>query len=214
MRQQPPTKTTIRRLRLSQIRTDADTQSRARIDEATVGEYAGRMIVGDPFPAIVVFHRDSTYILADGFHRVCAARMAQLETLLADVRHGTRTDALKYSLASNHTHGLRRTNEDKQHAVTLALREFAHLSDRLIADLCGVSHPVVGQLRRQLVKFTSWQKRAGKDGKMRRLPTTADTESREQTLPPSPPLGKGARESGQGGLPIHSFGLPTKCSVG
>ena len=73
------TKMTVRLLRLAQIRADADTQSRARIDETTVAEYAERMSASDPLPAIVVFHQKG----------------------LADVHEGTRTDALKFSLASN-----------------------------------------------------------------------------------------------------------------
>ena len=177
----------VERLKLSQIVTDAGTQSRARMDEATAAEYAARMIAGDPFPPVTVFQDRRRFFLADGFHRVRGAKLAKLNTILAEVRQGTRTDALRFSLASNHSHGLRRTNEDKQYAVTLALRELAHLSDRLIAELCGVSHPVVGQLRRQLVKFTSSDQRTGKDGKLRRLPNLSEPEA--QSLEVTSPNG-------------------------
>ena len=40
------------RLRLSQIRTDAGTQSRAAISERTGADYAERMIAGDRFPPV------------------------------------------------------------------------------------------------------------------------------------------------------------------
>jgi ParB-like chromosome segregation protein Spo0J len=100
--------TTIRRLRLPQIRTNAGTQTRVLVDEAAVADYAEAMIAGDRFPPVVVFFDGRDYILADGFHRIRAARQARYETIQAEVRQGTRTDALQFSLASNHSHGLRR----------------------------------------------------------------------------------------------------------
>jgi hypothetical protein len=56
-------------------------------------------------------------------------------------------------IRTNHSHGLRRTNADKQHAVEVALKAFPDRNDRSIADLCGVSHPSVSAARRQLVKY-------------------------------------------------------------
>ena len=117
--------------------------------------YAEAMIRGDRFPPIDVFQDNGDLVLADGFHRVRAARKARFERIDAVVHHGTRTDALKFSLQANHSHGLRRSNADKQYAVTLALTEFSRLSDRMIAALCGVSHSTVGIVRRQLVDSTS-----------------------------------------------------------
>jgi hypothetical protein len=74
-------------------------------------------------------------------------------------------------LSANHQHGLRRTNEDKRHAIAVALREFSRLSDRMIADLCGVAHASVAAGRGQLVNLTSCQTpRLGRDGKIRNLP--------------------------------------------
>lgn len=69
-------------------------------------------------------------------------------------------------------HGLRRTNADKRRAVMAAL---AHpngrgLSDRLIAEHCGVSDPFVGTVRAELQTVSSLattEKRKGKDGKQR-----------------------------------------------
>jgi len=58
----------IARLRRSLIRTDADTQSRAAANETTVAEYAERMVAGDQFPPVVMFHtHGDVYILADRF---------------------------------------------------------------------------------------------------------------------------------------------------
>ncbi len=48
-----------RRMRLEAIRTDAGTQSRARIDEMVVADYAEAMIRGDKFPPVVVFQKEA-----------------------------------------------------------------------------------------------------------------------------------------------------------
>ena len=89
----------IARLRLPLIRTDAGTQSRAAINETTVAEYAERMIAGDRFPPVVVFLNNGDYLLADGFHRLLAKKLAKFEHIDAEVRQGTRLDALKFSLS-------------------------------------------------------------------------------------------------------------------
>jgi DNA-binding transcriptional ArsR family regulator len=128
------------------------------------------MVRGARFPPVVVFSHNGAYLLADGFHRFRARKLAKFERIDAEVRCGTRLDALKFSLAANHRHGLPRSNEDKRHAITIALREFPDWSDRAVAELVGVSQPTVSVHRRQLINFISCAKRLGRDGKRRRLP--------------------------------------------
>lgn len=55
--------------------------------------------------------------------------------------------------------GLRRTIEDKRHAITVALGQFSHLSDRMLTDLCGVSHASVAAVRSQLANLASCERR-------------------------------------------------------
>jgi hypothetical protein len=93
-------------------------------------------------------------------------------------------DAVKFSLSSNQGHGLRRTNEDKRHAVEIALHEFPAWSDRAVAQLCGVTHPSVGAVRRQLENFTSCEKRLGRDGKRRKVVENPDRSTEVYSLPP------------------------------
>ena len=133
-----------------------------------MAEYAESMLAGDEFPPLVVFQSRDEFVLADGFHRLRAASCAKFNEIVAEIRLGTRIDALRHSLAANHTHGLRRTTEDKRYAVTVALREFRDWSDRMIADVANVSHPLVAQMRRQLEEFPV--RRTGRDGKIRALP--------------------------------------------
>jgi hypothetical protein len=66
---------------LDAIRTDGDTQTRVAMDVAAITDYAEAMADGVVFPPIVVYREGSDYWLADGFHRVAAARKAHLTTL-------------------------------------------------------------------------------------------------------------------------------------
>jgi hypothetical protein len=61
-------------------------------------------------------------------------------------------DAIIAACGENADHGLRRTNEDKRRAVERLLGdpEWIKWSDRKIADVCRVSHPFVGTVRKEL----------------------------------------------------------------
>lgn len=137
---------------ISQIRLDGNTQSRIRIDDSTVSEYAEAMEQGRKFPPAVVFFDGTDHWLADGFHRVYAASVLKKAKIACDVREGSRRDAVLYSVGANASHGLRRTNADKRRAVETLLQdpEWVKWTDRAIAERCGVSHPFVANLRREI----------------------------------------------------------------
>ena len=127
------------------IVVDAALQPRQQMDMAMVLEYSGEMQGGAQFPAVVAFGTVEQCWLADGFHRVEAARIAQLPVVKVELRAGGRREAQLFSLGANATHGLRRTNSDKRRAVETALRdeEWTLWSDREIAQRCAVSAPLV-----------------------------------------------------------------------
>jgi hypothetical protein len=104
------------------------------------------------FHHIRFFYDGEKYWLADGFHRVAAAKKGECGEIVADVRSGTRRDAILYSVGANATHGLRRTNADKRRAVLTLLgdEEWSQWSDREIARRCGVSTPFASKLRSEL----------------------------------------------------------------
>ncbi len=79
----------------------------------------------------------------DGWHRVMAAEQIGAMDIPAEVRNGGRVEALKHALGANAIHGQRRTNADKRRCVELAVKEFASLSSRAIAELCGVGVDMV-----------------------------------------------------------------------
>src|SRR5205809_714238 len=95
---------------LTLILTDAACQARVKIRPSVVRDYRWAMTEqisagGLRFPPIVLFTDGEHYWLADGFHRVLAARAAGLSEFPADVRPGTERDAMLFSISSNGTHG-------------------------------------------------------------------------------------------------------------
>lgn len=139
-------------MRVDQIRIDGGTQPRAQINEAVVSEYAEALTDGAKLPAVVVFHDGADYWLADGFHRFHAYRKNGACDIEADIRQGTKRDAILYSVGANDAHGLRRSREDKRNAVLtlLADDEWREWSDREIARACRVNHETVGRVRAEL----------------------------------------------------------------
>jgi hypothetical protein len=129
----------VSRVELVAIAIDAGTQVRAAINEATVADYAEQMTNGVQFPAIVLFHDGNQYYLADGFHRVMAAKRNDWREIDADVHPGTKTDALWFALGANKANGERLTPADKKHAIVLALQTWgAAKSLRSIAAQIGM----------------------------------------------------------------------------
>lgn len=134
------------------IRMDGGTQPRQGIFWEVAYEYGDLMAEGVKLPPVTVFYDGAEYWLADGFHRVHAAKLQEIATLAADVIQGTLEDAQWYSFGANKSHGLMRSNDDKQRAVQAALKhpKCAGLSDRAIAKHVGVDQKTVGTWRAKL----------------------------------------------------------------
>ncbi|HWN09744.1 MAG TPA: hypothetical protein VNO50_10835 [Pyrinomonadaceae bacterium] len=145
---------TSRIVALDEVVVDQTIQVRAILREDIVAEYCERLQAGDAFPPIVAFvSNDSpSLLLADGWHRLLAFKMAGRREIHCDVRQGDKTEALKFALRANMSHGIRRTHEDKRKCVQLALSEFPEVSDRGIALMCAVSHPFVAKCRLSLLQ--------------------------------------------------------------
>lgn len=154
-------------LRLDSVRLDGGTQPRAAMNKNVIEEYGGFITDGAVFPAVTVFYDGAEYWLADGFHRFQAHREINALEIDADVKQGSKRDAVLYSVGANSSHGLRRTNDDKKRAVKVLLEdsEWTGWSDREIARRCGVSHEFVRQVRPQVSTVDASDKRKGADGK-------------------------------------------------
>ena len=204
-----------REILLTDIRIDK-TQSRARIDDETVRDYAESMDDGVDFPPVIVFWDGKEYWLADGFHRLAAAQKREKKSIACEVRQGTMRDALKYSFQANAAHGLKRTNEDKRRAVELALAdgEWQGWSSPMLAELCGVSEWLVDDVRKPLNKQVREsrtseeppaEKRKGRDGKLYRVKKRRlGKKNRGDTSPDPVTEAANGKEPSQNGAPAVS----------
>lgn len=152
------------RVPIASIVVDAGTQIRAAISEDVVAVYAERMAAGDEFPAVCLFHDGNHYYLADGFHRCLAAQRNGLMDVPADVRVGTKTDALWFALGANRVNGHQLTTADKKHAIVLALQTWPERSGRQLAEQIGCNHEYVTRIKNQVLPSQHLTV-TGKDGK-------------------------------------------------
>ena len=81
-------------LRIADLLTNTPIDPEAHLDAARVERYAEML---DALPPVVVFDTEEGLLLADGYHRVAAARRRRQETVKAEVRLGSRHDALRYA---------------------------------------------------------------------------------------------------------------------
>lgn len=155
------------RLLIQDIRLDGGTQPRDAIDEAVVQDYAQSMMEGAIFPPVTVYYDGTAYWLADGFHRLHAAKRQCRDEIEATIKQGTRRDAVLHSVGANATHGLRRTNADKRRAVETLLRdeEWTKWSNREIARKCGVGNDLVDRCRLEVsARFGQIERYAQRNG--------------------------------------------------
>jgi len=137
-------------LPIADITVDPDVQQRvSHVNLDLVAEYAEAIHDDATFPPVVVFHDGSEYWLADGFHRVEAARQAGLQEIQAYVRQGGRRDAVFFAVGANVDHGAQRTKADKRRAVETLLSdpEWSQRADSWIAGTARVSHTFVARIR-------------------------------------------------------------------
>src|SRR5215218_632222 len=79
-------------LRIAELLANAPIDPETHLDAARVERYARTL---DALPPVVVVDTPEGLLLADGYHRVAASRRLGLEEVEAEVRTGTRRDALQ-----------------------------------------------------------------------------------------------------------------------
>ncbi len=131
------------------IASDRGALLRERLDMSVVNDYRALMDDGVQFPPIVVFDDGSFLWVADGFHRVRAAVEAGIQKIAADVRSGSRRDAMLFAAGANAVQGRRRTLNERRRAVEVLLAEadWAKRTDREVARRAGVSRALVRKCR-------------------------------------------------------------------
>ena len=123
---------------------DLSLQTRAGTDAETINNYAEAMADGAHFPDVTVFTDGERYWLADGFHRVMAAKQNGKATIPADVRKGTADDAVVFGGTANNKQGKRPTRADVQHFLSMVWERREAIfggtpTGGNLAERCGVS---------------------------------------------------------------------------
>ena len=123
---------------------DLSLQTRAGTDADTIKTYAEAMADGAQFPDVTVLTDGTKYWLADGFHRVMAAKVNGKSAISADVRKGTEDDAVVFGGTANNKQGKRPTRADVQHFLEMVWERREAIfggtpTGGNLADKCGVS---------------------------------------------------------------------------
>jgi AraC-like DNA-binding protein len=140
-------------------------------------------------PPVLVQRSDMTII--DGFHRYLATRMKGDQRIRVVYFDGSVEDAELEAIRANVAHGKPLTLAERHHAADAILEHHHNLSDRSIAEICGLSPKTVARHRANLgarARYES-ERRLGRDGKVRRLPslngrTKGTRVTGEQQAPP------------------------------
>jgi hypothetical protein len=160
------------------INLHCGTQIRTAYNEATIVRYAALMETEEgraKFPPIVVYiDENGERWVADGHHRTMAAIRCQLTEIRAEIREGSKADALWAAAEINSKNGLPLESKDIRRTVLLLLETSPHQSLRAIADVVGCSKSYVGQIKQHVSTIGHMQdgpsfltnKTIGRDGKL------------------------------------------------
>jgi uncharacterized ParB-like nuclease family protein len=204
----------IRPIALDEIRIDECVQVRAKIVPEVVDEYTEAMRAGDEFPPLAVFQDGDTYILADGFTRLSAAKRAGRANINCEVRPGGLRDAMLFAAGANATHGCPRSTADKRCAVLKLLNddEWGSWADREIARHCHVGHQLVAELREVTGRATSERKFRSKHGSVGKM--KVDKIGQKSKHKSSSAASSGAKETQQSALQSTADTNETKTTPG
>jgi ParB-like chromosome segregation protein Spo0J len=84
------------RLKVAELLAASPEDPQRHLDPKQVEKYRRSI---DQMPPVVVFETEDGLLLADGYHRLAAALAEGRETVEAEVRRGSRHDALAYAVA-------------------------------------------------------------------------------------------------------------------
>ena len=117
---------TIERVNIASIRFDDDLRPRQGIDAEHVARLRDAYERKEPVPVPVLF-RDAEGALwpGDGWHRYAAMIDLGVREADAEVRTGTKAEAMLYAAGANAAHGQPRSKEDLRAAIAVALRGLA-----------------------------------------------------------------------------------------
>lgn len=186
----------LKKLDIKQIKVNSDVQPRLKISEETVNEYAELMEDKTTFPPVVVFwsEKENVFWLADGFHRLEAAKKLDCKQISCDVHKGSKREATFFACGANRNHPLTLSREDKR---TIIMRiftddEWCKMADSDIAKHVGVSRTYVGYMRKEVGGEALTPERKVKRGETEYVMDTSGQKAMKEPSPkaslPSEPL--------------------------
>jgi N6-adenosine-specific RNA methylase IME4 len=136
-------------LPISNIIVDAGLQVRAGLSLDVVKNFTEAMRRGEEFPPVDVFRQGELLRLADGFHRLEAARRAGRTTIDAEIHDGDQRAAFLFALEANAKHG-RPLPKRRAIALLLSDPEWSEWNNVELARRCGASESYVRKVREEL----------------------------------------------------------------
>ena len=192
---------------------DLTLQTRAGTDADTIRTYAEAMADGAQFPDVTVFTDGETYWLADGFHRVLAAKSNGKTAISADVRKGTEDDAVVFGGTANNKQGKRPTMADVQHFLSMVWERREAIfggtpTGGNLAERCGVSRATGERfVQRKLAEMPKAPSRPTASKIQSKMPTRPTkligANGRAYPVRPTPPAPKKA-EAQAAGRCVHT----------
>ena len=181
-------------IKLVDITIDNDVQPRVSLNQHVVDDYRERIKAGDEFPPVVIIDDGKNKWLSDGFHRFRANKDLKRPTIKAEVRKGSKRDAILEAIHANANHGLRFSNGDKRKVVKRLLKdaEWKKLTNRKLAEMSGTSEYLVRTLIDEEGEKRPDKKTVIKDGKEQEMDTSnigehqkgqAETKEKEPKAP-------------------------------
>ncbi|WP_406445579.1 ParB N-terminal domain-containing protein [Streptomyces sp. NBC_00631] len=151
---------------------------------------------GAQLPPIVACRRNLRVI--DGHHRVRAAMLRGDDHIAVQFFDGPDDEAFILAVRLNVEHGLPLTRADRHSAAQRILRTHPDWSNRLIAELSGISDKSVARLRCATAELPQSHSRTGCDGRTRPLTTQEGRQRAARLLAEQPDasLRRIARASG------------------
>jgi len=183
---------------LSRILEDHDIQIRGEINSAVVKEYEAIVRETGRMDSITLFydgefdHAATTFMIGDGWHRIAAYRGAGLVKINANLRQGTRSEAIEYALRRNGHHGAPMSKAQKRSATEIAVKDarIGELTDSKIARMVGVSQSLVSLVRRGISPEAATERVNGSKAKRAvnkaSKPDASPAPAPERPAPPPP----------------------------
>lgn len=131
------------KLTIREIKIDPTVQIRRGNREDTVRRY---MEAFEQLPPVTVFKTPEGLLLADGFHRVAAAERLGLRAIEAEIRKGTREDALEFAVVGNIKNADPLNEEERDAGIRRLKQLHDDWSQQKIAKVMSVSQATVSHV--------------------------------------------------------------------